>query len=258
MNSFLWCLLLLATAHVCQPASVTVTTPAEENDGGITEEELAAIVESDDNSLIKKSFTEVTEDGEEVNETSVVDEGCNVHISITATNTSNSTVVDDLDDDTELVLMSSSPDVCYVKRVPDAKQTCQNGRTAVDETMVGTETNVTDYEEGKNLTISDLPPLLRKLCVNRTITELVEANTRNATEDDTSAEEDDSADARKKRSLCCRWRMCFRRYRTVVIYRRYCQFLFFRWPCGYYYGWHVRWWWGPCYVCRRWYCFWWW
>ncbi|XP_076437158.1 uncharacterized protein LOC143276505 [Babylonia areolata] len=152
--------------------------------------------------------------------------------------------------------MSSSPDVCYVQRVPDAKQTCQNGHT-VDETMVGTVTNVTDYEEGKNLTISDLPLLLHKLCVNRTITELVEANTRNATEDDTSAEEDDSADARKKRSLCCRLGRCCTRYSTRIRYRRYCQFLFFRWPCGYYYGWHVRWQCGYCIRCRFWYCSWW-
>ncbi|XP_076449427.1 uncharacterized protein LOC143285872 [Babylonia areolata] len=206
---FLWCLLLLATAYVSQPAAVA---PAEEDtDDGMTEDDVRTMVQSDDGSLVKESSTMMDNDGE-VNETSVMDQGCTFGVTVASTNDSNSTVVDDMEDGVELALTSSVPGVCYVVRVPGEKRACQDGYTVNKD-------KVDDYKEGRNLSLSDLPKRLQKMCKGRTVTELVAAEDSSTSEgEDTSSEEGDaSPETRRKRA--CTWIVIIRIIRVYRIVR---------------------------------------
>ncbi|KAL8580331.1 hypothetical protein ACOMHN_039542 [Nucella lapillus] len=108
-------------------------------------------------------------------------------------------------EDTEIVLISSSPDVCFVRRVENATQTCLSNMAANEENSA-VNTTESDFEPGANLTLSDLPTFLQSLCVNRTITELVPADDNTTT----TTPQAPSTGGRKKRSIfrryCCIWR----------------------------------------------------
>lgn len=252
------CLLLLLSAVPLSQTASTATSAGglsrQAGSQGLTAEEAAAILSSDTTGAHKESTTVQTVNGE-VSETSLTDNECHFYISVASTATTNNTVVDDMDEDTEVVLISSSPDVCYVRHVENATQTClQNlaGNTNMSENA----TAMTDYVPGPNLTLSDLPLFLHNMCINKTITVLVPVDNANGPGDGettTALTTASSTAVRKKRFAwsCCRW---------VQVYRRRC---YWRLQCG-------GWWWGRChwacscywslewrYICSWVYCFFW-
>eukprot|EP00745_Piridium_sociabile_P033396 TRINITY_DN57203_c0_g1_i2.p1 TRINITY_DN57203_c0_g1~~TRINITY_DN57203_c0_g1_i2.p1 ORF type:complete len:258 (+),score=44.27 TRINITY_DN57203_c0_g1_i2:218-991(+) len=226
----LWCLLLMAVAHLGQ------STAAAQGDEGPTMEELSTLVENEDpNNVVEDIAENVDENGETVHEKSVTDKSCHVKIDIATSNSSNSTVIDNLDEDTEVARLSDSPKVCFVLRRANITGNCKNG-VSVNQNSTAT-TVMTNFEMGRILNASEVSTSLQNLCRNLTIQEVIPVETNNSAENDvstttatttTTADAGASGSVRRKRGVCCRLvRRCY--LRRLVTYRTVCSgILWFR------------------------------
>ncbi|KAK7087446.1 uncharacterized protein [Littorina saxatilis] len=85
-----------------------------------------------------------------------------------------SDVLDDLDNEVRVILLSATPNICYVEDVTGAKARCEDGSFKVEQGDEGSS-NDTVYEQVEEMKVEDLPDRLASLCQGRTVLKVTAA-----------------------------------------------------------------------------------